>query len=267
MTTEGFEAYYLFNNAEDCCGKWYPARSDCPDDQRAVNPEAEDEPWHSDPYSMDNYYFPDFSRTSCGFGRDYPAWMGISGYEKHYLFRTGDGCCSKYFPTVSNCPYENTIQNDYFWTSYENNIYNLDDMPVIYNHTYYPDLNSGTCVNGTDYPAWMSSDVDFRRLYLFKQLEGCCKQWFISWDVDGCVNSVIQGKYDEVPCPENRPDCNHTSSVTNVTEVLRGMWYPDLDELSCKHDSQMPSWMLDEGYTVYYLFNTRAQCCGAFGFC
>ena len=104
----------------------------------------------------------------------------------------------------------------------------------------------------------MSSDVDFWRLYLFKKLKGCCKQWFISWDVDGCVNSVIQGKHDEVPCPESRPECNHTSSVTNVMEVLRGMWYPNLDEYMCKHVSQIPSWVLDEGYTVYYLFNTKA---------
>ena len=104
----------------------YSACSDCPDDQRAVNPEAEDKPWHSDPYSRDNYYFPYFSRTSRGFGRDYPAWMGISGYEKHYLFRTGDECCSKYFPTVSNCPYENTIQNDYFWLSYVIFVCNID---------------------------------------------------------------------------------------------------------------------------------------------
>jgi len=267
MTTEGFEAYYLFGNDEDCCEKWYPARSDCPDVQRAVNPEAEDEPWHSDPYSMDNYYFPDFGRTSCGFGRDYPAWFGHSGYEKHYLFRTGDGCCSKYFPTVANCPYENSIQNDYFWTNYEDNVYNLDDMPVIYNHTYYPDLNSGTCVNGTDYPAWMNSDIDFKRLYLFKKLEGCCSHWFTDWDLDGCMNSVIQGKYDVEPCPENRPECNHMSSVTNKTETLMGMYYPDIDAHVCRGDRNMPSWMLSEGYTEWYLFNTRAQCCAAFGFC
>ena len=43
---------------------------------------------------------------------------------------------------------ENTEQIDYFWTTYEDNIDNLDDMPVRYNHTFYPDINAGTCVNG-----------------------------------------------------------------------------------------------------------------------
>ena len=152
----------------------YPARTDCPDLQTAVNPEAEDEPWHSMPYSMRNYFFPDFSRNSCGHGRDYPgeyvslqylalsnnfllthlspvcsaAWMGFNNYEKHYLFRTGQECCEKFFPKVSACPYEVKTQTDYYWTSYQDNIHNLDDMPVKYNHTYYPDINAGTCVNG-----------------------------------------------------------------------------------------------------------------------
>ena len=54
----------------------YPAKDDCPSYEYAVNPEAEDEPWMSRPYSMDNYYYPDFSENNCGYGRDYPAWMG-----------------------------------------------------------------------------------------------------------------------------------------------------------------------------------------------
>ena len=137
---------------------------------------------------------------------DYPAWMAINGYEKFYLFREGDECCSRYFPTVrlqpaavnsvlygntwhyqpsnlvtyydslykqvSNCPYENTQQTDYFWTSYEDNINNLDEMPIIYNHTYYPKIEARTCVNGTDFPQWMNSDKEYSRLYIFKNLEG-----------------------------------------------------------------------------------------------
>lgn len=249
----------------------YPLKSDCPDLQKAVNPEAEDEAWHSDPYPLDNYYFPDFSRTSCGFGWDYPAWMGYNSYEKHYLFRTGEECCRKYFPTSSNCPYEDTVQQGYYWESYHNDKDNLDDMPIKYNHTYYPDLASGTCVNGTDYPPWMAADTDFKRLYIFKRLDGCCKQWFTDWDLDGCVRNVIQGKYITLPCAENRPEDNNpacdTSTIANSTEALLGMWYPDIDGHRCKNDGAMPSWMRAEGYAVWYLFNTRAQCCAAFGFC
>ena len=132
----------------------YPQRTDCPDPMSAVSPEAEDEPWYSNPYPMANYYFPDFSVNNCAYGRDYPAWMGENKYEKHYLFSRGSECCSKFFPTASNCPYENTKQIGYYWESYQPNLPNdaFSQYPIIYNHTYYPDLNSGTCINGTDYP-------------------------------------------------------------------------------------------------------------------
>ena len=100
------------------------------------------------PLSMANYFFPDFSVNSCGFGRDYPAWMGWNGYEKHYLFRQGSECCEKYFPGKSGCPYERTKQVDYYWTSYQDNLPNSEDMPIVYNHTYFPVFFSGTCVNG-----------------------------------------------------------------------------------------------------------------------
>ena len=71
-TIIGFDAHYLFDDPADCCEKWYPSRTDCPDYAAATNPEAEDEPWHSNPYSMQHYYFPAFDRNSCGYGKDYP---------------------------------------------------------------------------------------------------------------------------------------------------------------------------------------------------
>ena len=127
----------------------YPGRSDCPDTGRAVNPEVEDEPWYSHPYSQDNWFFPDFNHNTCSYGRDYPTWMGHDSYEKHYLFSEGNDCCSKYFPTVSDCPNENAKQQTgYYWTSYEDSISNTDPMPIIFNYTYYPDLASSTCING-----------------------------------------------------------------------------------------------------------------------
>jgi hypothetical protein len=76
MTNEGFEEDYLFFDGPDCCEKWYPSKADCPSTTEAVDPEAEDEPWHSSPFSMDNYYYPDFEMNNCGYGWDYPAWMG-----------------------------------------------------------------------------------------------------------------------------------------------------------------------------------------------
>jgi len=268
MTEGGFGDFYLFQDAEECCKKWYPARGDCPASERAVSPEAEDEAWHSDPYPMSNYYFPDFERSSCGYGRDYPAWMGYNSFEKHYLFTLGEECCSKFFPSASSrCPYENTEQQGYYWTSYEGNRHNLDDMPVVYNHTYYPSLDAKTCSNGTDYPSYMAADPGFKKLYLFKTLKGCCEQWYTNSGLDGCTQNVIQGKYDTEPCSVNRPDCNYSSSGTKSTEVLLSMWYPHVDGNRCKNDKAMPKWMLAEGYTTWYLFSTRDQCCAAFRFC
>jgi len=217
---------------------------------------------------MRNYYFPDFNENSCGYGRDYPAWFGSSGYEKFYLFEDADLCCSRYFANSgSTCPFENNKQTDYYWTTYEDNIDNLVDMPVRYNHTYYPDLFGKTCVNGTDYPSYMASDKDFLRYYIFKTLEGCCKEWFTTVGLDSCKNDVIQGVYNVTPCPINRPDCNNVASISNVTVHQLTMWYPDLDGLKCKNDGGMESFMLLEEYTELYLFNTRAQCCNAFGYC
>ena len=74
--------------------------------------------------------------------------MGINGYEKHYLFRNGQECCKRYFPGVGGCPMEHDIQTGYYWETYQDDVSNLDKMPARYNHTFYPDLNSGTCING-----------------------------------------------------------------------------------------------------------------------
>lgn len=268
MNAEGFQEEYLFNDALDCCEKWYPSRSDCPDNGKAVNPEAEDEAWN--PGAMRNYYFPDFVQQSCDYGRDYPAWMGINGYEKHYLFTEANDCCSRFFAGVGGCPLQNSVtdQAGYYWETYHDNLENHIAMPEVYNHTYYADLNARTCVNGTDYPEWMGSDDEFKRLYLFKDLEGCCKQWFSATEFSYCQAHVIQGIYEIEPCPTNRPDCNNTAPVVaNATAELLAKWYPDIDGQKCQQDGNTPEWMLHEGYTEWYLFNTQEQCCAAFGYC
>ena len=112
----------------------------------------------------------------------------------------------------------------------------------------------------------MATDVEFIRLYLFKKPDGCCKQWF-NTNLVGCVNSIIIGKYDVLPCPTNRPGCTPLSTVTNATAALLGMWYPSLMEFKCKNDQHMPEYMLIQGFRDSYLFNSEAQCCAAFGYC
>jgi len=267
MNEGDFKESYLSKTSARCCDSWYPTKgSDCPDPGSAVNPEAEDEALS--PGGAVAYFFPEFDKNNCGFGVDYPAWMGVNGYEKHYLFASGQECCDRYFKGVGGCPHETTHDGGYFWSQYEDELPNDQAMPAVYNHTYYPLLERGTCVNGTDYPDWMAIDDDYRRMYLFKDLEGCCQQWFSDFDVQGCVGSVVQGFYDYVPCVENRDDsgCVETSSITNTTAHQLAMFYPRLGSNTCGNDGDMPSWMLSEDYAEYYLYNTMSQCCAAFGF-
>ena len=119
----------------------------------------------------------------------------MNGYEKSYLFSPDDGerCCQKFFANAETaCPYTKPGQDGYYWETYYEDQSNSVPSPVVYNHTYYPDLNSGTCVNGTDYPEWMARDDNFKRVYLFKEPEGCCKNWFASYNYDSCLVSIIQ---------------------------------------------------------------------------
>jgi len=269
MTEDGFAPYYLFSNSEDCCEKWYPSLgSGCPAAGLAVNPEAQDESHHNGASPMSNYYFPDFATNNCAFGWDYPSWYGDSGYEKFYLFRTGELCCSRYFPGQGGCPYENesNMQSGYYWETYQENLPNGVDMPIRYNHTYYPDISADTCVNGTDYPPYMASDKDYRRNYLFKNLEGCCTHWFTTSGLEKCKANMIQSIYIVEPCPLNRAGCTPTASITNMTEHRLTMWYPDLDSLKCKNDGSPEFWMLDEEFVEWYLFNTKDACCAGFGY-
>ena len=277
-----------FTTSENCCQKWYPQLgANCPETGGAVNGEAEDEAWLSSPYSQSNYYYPDFSQDSCGFGRDYPcefsflsslrstlfpntnsAWMGINGYEKHYLFMDSVDCCDRYFKNSGTaCPFESTVQNDYYWTAYETNLANTAPMPIINNRTYWPLIESGTCVDGTDYPDWMGFDDEFSRLYLFKSLEGCCNKWFQDWGYQDCINNVVTGYYKKTYCPENRPVLSQDGTgCVEYTNYSSASYYPDLDGYTCKNDGDSPSWMSLVEYKDFYIFHTKEACCSAFGY-
>jgi hypothetical protein len=82
--------------------------------------------------------------------------MGLEGYERWYLFINPTECCERFFPLASNCPYENDPQIGYYWEQYQPDlpIGSTDPWPEYYNHSFYPDIQSGTCINGTDYPEW-----------------------------------------------------------------------------------------------------------------
>ena len=89
----------------------------------------------------------------------YRAWMGYNSYEKHYLFTDGKLCCDKFFPGASSCPeIPDEIDTGYYWESYQENLNNGEAMPIVYNHTYYPDVNAGTCVKDGKSPKWMHAE-------------------------------------------------------------------------------------------------------------
>ena len=51
--------------------------------------------------------------------------MGYNSYEKHYLFKEGPECCSKFFPSATNCPYKNTAQTGYYWEKYQDSSFTI----------------------------------------------------------------------------------------------------------------------------------------------
>jgi hypothetical protein len=95
------------------------------------------------------------SNSVCAFRSDLlQAWMAQEGYSNWYLFLDSDKCCKTYFPLSTNCPYETTPQTGYYWEHYHPERANNATVTPFYNHSFYPDLASGTCINGTDYPSW-----------------------------------------------------------------------------------------------------------------
>jgi hypothetical protein len=249
MMEEGFSDYYLFNDGSDCCDLWFPASNNCPDTQASVTQVIEED----DPYQ--NYFFPDFDLNSCAHGRDYPAWMGQEGYTRWYLFIDPQECCSKYFPASQRCPYEINPQSGYYWES--NNSDNANgaaDTRPYYNHTYYPNMQLGTCINGTDYPSWMIETEEFKRLYIFNEPQGCCEFWFGDFgESSGCVSNVVQGDYDA-----------SITVSTNRTADLLEKWYPLLEQRRCVKDGATPTWMLSETFSDYYTFSSQEACCAMF---
>ena len=132
----------------------------------AITVEEDHAPWYADPYPSRAYYYPDFSVSSCGFGRDYPSWMGSDRYEKFYLFTEGEGCCEKYFPLSASCPHEDETtkpqpgyQTGYYWEKYQEFLPNAVAAPVIYNHTFYPDMKARTCKFLSDFFSFLITPV------------------------------------------------------------------------------------------------------------
>ncbi|KAL7471196.1 hypothetical protein ACHAXS_011514, partial [Conticribra weissflogii] len=253
MENFGYDEYYLFDTASGCCGMWYPTRGDCPDTSSIVPYTTEDQAYYSNPYPLDNYYYPDYTLNNCGYGRDYPAWMGNDGYAQSYLFVQDSECCQKFFPSRGDCPAENTPQTGYYWESYQPDVPNHIPLGTIPPPTvFYPDLFSNTCINGLDYPDWMNSDIVYQRMYLYDTAEGCCTFWYGVGQLADCLNNVITRTV--------------TVSTTATPTPAPEQWYPKLSERICSMDGNPPSWMLQDGFQDSYIFGSSTECCAQWGY-
>lgn len=110
MQSEGFKSHYLFDNATRCCETWWvafhfiiaaPHCLDCSHlssnllalqvsgttrlSRQWARCKSRDRRWTvAQPAILHGQLlFPDFNQNNCGFGRDYPAWMGHKSYEKY----------------------------------------------------------------------------------------------------------------------------------------------------------------------------------------
>ena len=88
----------MFSSEKECCDRWYPARSDCPELLIPTSP-------HQVDYKVDKnegFFYPHLEVSNCRFGRNYPMWM--DNVPEHYLYTTPEECCSTWYPRESDCP-------------------------------------------------------------------------------------------------------------------------------------------------------------------
>jgi hypothetical protein len=267
MAGDGFKEMYLFPDPVPCCSRWYPDRTDCPKLMPAVASAADDEQHYDGLDLMTNqFYYPDNGINNCGFGRDFPMWMGEQGYAQHYLFTDPQDCCDRFFNGKTDCPAENTPQTGYYWERYAPNLVanmqNVDISEVYW--TFYPDIPSGTCIRGVDYPKWMNNP-GYARKYLFSTADGCCHNWFGPDDGDKfhyCHHNIIYRDPFSTP-----PTVPNTGSLTTNPALTSGTsWYPIQNSNVCANDGNAPWWMLQTNFQNSFLFTTELDCCAAYGY-
>jgi len=219
--------HFLFESDTQCCGNWYPARTDCPD-TTAVTPKQVD----YKPNASEGYFYPHLDVFNCRFGRNYPMWMMLS--TAHYLYQTPEECCTTWYPAESNCPLQEDdgVQVGYFW---------------IVDEAFYPNWKGDGCAHGNDYPEWMA-DPTQRDTHIFETAQECCDLWFRSKSSQ-CQQTIVEtslGK--QVGGPPN-----HNG----------GTWYPSLNGKYQCIDGTAPGWMQAQGYKDEYVFDSHAECCKA----
>lgn len=227
MESTGYSDQYLFNDGAECCDFWYPGREDCPDLSKPTETDI-----NGNPETADGYWYPNTGEGSCQFGRNYPQYMALEGYEQHYLFITPDECCSKFYPDASedDCPMgpDDGVQSGRYWKS---DVY------------FYPNYDGDWCVEGEIYPEWMA-DPQYKETHLFGTANTCCEVWF--------SNDVLE--------------CEASIEATDKEEEPKKNWYPTLSyPYECKSDIEnIPGWMVGTGFKGFYVFDSKPACCKAY---
>lgn len=231
--THQMQESYLFSTPQQCCAKWFPSRTDCPNlDQTTPLQLA---------YKLDvseQFYYPHLSSAQCRFGRNYPMWYKNS--PKHYLYTTPEGCCKEWYKKGVEClaAEDDGVQEGFYWQ--------VDTA-------YYPNFKGDYCATGNSYPEWMADPMNSDS-HLFETARECCKHWFppsprnpdsVTLCIDGVV-TVMDGKQVGGP---------------NVV----GTWYPSLDQSPHCINGAPPGWMAEMEKRDYYVFDSRSECCKAHG--
>ncbi|KAL9179752.1 hypothetical protein ACHAXT_007722 [Thalassiosira profunda] len=219
--------HYLFEEAEPCCEKFYPARTDCPYEGEVTPKQVDYKP---DP--SEGYFYPHLSASNCRFGRNYPIWMKNS--PKHYLYTTPAECCSVWYPDATDCPMaeDDGVQEGKFW---------------VMDTAFFPNWKGAGCGHGNDYPEWMA-DPTHATSHLFKSAADCCDFWFPA-ETTKCQNEIVESSFGV-----------QTGGPANYNG---GTWYPSLDGTYQCLDGDAPEWMMAEGYKEEYVFPSHAECCSA----
>lgn len=235
---ETFSDSYLFSSGDDCCSKWYPARTDCPDLSRPTERSVNEKP-----YPVKPYFYPHQSESNCRFGRNYPQWMAQEMYVGDHLYQTPEECCNVWYPeSGSNCPLgpDDGVQEGRYWQS-----------DVFFYPNWKEHSKGNWCNVGNDYPEWMADPVNVDSMLFDSALE-CCEAWF--------DDSVLDCELNVTATVDGKPVDGEEEEPEEPQE-----WYPTLAwPYECVSDGTPPQWMTQAGFRNYYVYESKAACCKAY---
>ncbi|KAL7469817.1 hypothetical protein ACHAXS_010066 [Conticribra weissflogii] len=258
---------FFFASAEECCSSMFPGKgSSCGkvDVCGGENGEGDDDGAHEIWHPTENF-------DKCTNDPEYPAeWNDM---EAKPFFDSLDACCSLFFPTSAECPFEDVnVVSDTAATTTTSTIATLQ--------LWHPTETFDKCTNTLDYPSeWDTADVK----PLFDSLQACCDTIFDG--VDPCPYEDVRASQDSVTVAATSETTTTTSTIskatTTITTILAAtsssktaastttasmssstesseIWHPTATFDKCSNDPNYPSiWHNFDGF----LFPHLGACC------